>query len=580
MSKSKTGKAFEPILFQVLWSRIINVCDEMATVLIKTSFSNVIRENQDYSCSVYDATGRMLAQSSHCTPGHIGSMPVFMRQLLEHYPADELSSGDIFITNDPWIGAGHTPDIFIASPAFSGDKLVGFCVNCAHHIDIGGTMASPDASEVYEEGLIIPILKLYDRGNLNFDLMGLICRNVRMSEKVEGDLRAQVAANHRGLVQLANLIDEYQLDDLESLSDAIISFTEESMRQAISEIPDGIYESVTELESGAANGGMLNIKLQMEVKGSEILADFEGTSKQIDRPINSVYNYTLAYTIFSLKCALRPHIPNNEGCMIPIDLTAPKGSILNATFPAACMWRTSTGLSVVEAIFAALGDAIPQKIMASSGTFPLWLTIMRGKKEDGKAFVAHFNAQGGQGARFDKDGVSTTVFPPNVMNTPIEMAETEAPILCESKRLLRDSGGAGRRRGGLGQEVILRNIGTETIVASVIGGRFFDPAKGLHGGKPGTLGAIFHNGKSLGGSSQISLESQDTLGMVFPGGGGFGDPDERPIEHVVKDIKLGRVSVEKACEQYSLHVEEKTGKFIARNSKSGAGTPETENCVS
>jgi N-methylhydantoinase B len=538
--------------FQILWTRIISIADEMAITLVRTAFSHVVRENQDYGCGIYDADGRMMGQSTQCTPGHIGAMPLVVRHMLEKYPADGLVPGDVMITNDPWLAAGHTPDIFITTPVFMDGKLLGFASNCAHHIDIGGSMGAPDARQVYEEGIIIPITKLYRAGEANDDLFELIHRNVRMPEKVIGDLRAQLAANEVAARRLVALVRERGLEDFSDLTTRIIAFTEDAMRRVISSIPDGSYTAAVAIPDVTEDGSELSIKVELTVAGGDITVDFSGTSPQVDLPLNCVYNITYAYTLFPLKCALHPHIPNNEGCARPIQLKVPSGSILNAEFPAACMWRTSTVYSATEVIFEALAQAIPEKIMAPSGSYPLWLSIFRGEHDDGRSFVAHFNAQGGQGARYAKDGVSTTVFPPNVMNTPVEMFEAETPMLCEHKALIPDSGGAGRHRGGSAQRVAWRNSGRAPIVASIVGGRFEQGAKGLAGGRDGSKGAIHLNGTRLPRSKQVVLHKDDRLELTFPGGGGFGDPAERQMDAILGDLHAGVVTQEGAKHDYGI----------------------------
>jgi N-methylhydantoinase B len=550
MTKTLRNKKLDSINFQILWSRIVNISDEMAITLVRTAFSHVVRENQDYGCGLYDAIGRMLGQSTHCTPGHIGAMPIVVHKMLEKYPAETLKPGDVLITNDPWLGAGHTPDFFVTTPVFRDGQLLGFAVNCAHHIDIGGRMGAPDARQVYEEGVIIPITKLYNAGEVNQELLDLLHRNVRMPEKVIGDLRAQVAANSVAARRLVSLVREWRLDDLADLTSKIIDFTEKAMRGAIAEIPDGVYEATTPIRDITEDGSAIIIKVKLTVAGSDIHVDFSGTSPQVNLPINSVYNITYAYTLFPLKCALHPHIPNNEGCARPIHLEVPEGCVLNAQFPAACMWRTSTVYSALEAIFAALSKAIPEKIMAPSGTYPLWGSIFRGEHDDGRSFVAHFNAQGGQGARYGKDGVATTVFPPNVMNTPVELFEAETPMLCEFKTLIPDSGGAGRQRGGNGQRIGLRNLGQFPIVASIVGGRLDEGASGLANGQAGSTGAIRVNGEKLPRSRQIVLQTEHRLELTYPGGGGFGDPAERDIEAVLADVASGDITAQGAVRDY------------------------------
>ena len=553
MSGIGSRQRFDAVKFQVLWARVLNIADEMAATLVKTAFSHVVRDNQDYACAIYDSVGNMLAQSTQCTPGQIGAMPRVLQDFLKVYPAASLEPGDVLITNDPWLGSGHTPDIFIATPAFLGGRLIGFAISSAHHIDIGGRMASPDARDVYEEGIIIPITKLYRAGQSNDDIFNIICRNVRMADKVVGDLRAQLAANHLGAGRMARLMEDFQLGSLTDLAEAIIAHTEASMRTAIAGVPAGTYTNRVQLEDRGRDGRPLEIVVRIEVEGGDIHVDFTGTSAQVDLPINSVYNITQAYVLFPIKCALHPHIPNNTGSFRPIRITVPEGTILSAVFPAPCMWRTTVVYFVVEAIFGALARAIPDRVMAPSGTYPLWGGMYAGKLRDGRSFVFHFNAQGGQGALEARDGLSTTVFPPNVANTSVEQMEHEAPLVCERKELVPDSGGPGRRRGGLGQEVVLRNMSGNNIVASIVGGRLKAGAPGLAGGHRGRRGVIRQNdAAAFERSQQVVLKDNDTIHLSYPGGGGIGHPAERAIADVLADVERGFVSREAAQEIYGV----------------------------
>lgn len=544
---------FDPITFQVLWARLVSIADEIATTLVKTAFSHVVRDNHDYSCALYDADGLMLAQSTQCTPGQIGAMPRLMRDVLAACPAATLAPGDVLITNDPWLGSGHTPDVYLVTPVFRETRLVGFAVNSAHHIDIGGRLSAPDAREVFEEGLIIPITRLYVRGEPNDDLFRLIARNVRLADKVIGDLRAQLAANYVGARRLVELMDERGLDSLGDLARQIIDHSEASMRAAIAEAPDGVYTDEVTLEQRDPSGRPIRLVARVEIRGDIVHVDFTGTSPQVELPINSVYNFTYAYTVFPIKCALHPHLPNNEGCFRPVRLTVPEGTCLNPRFPAAVRFRTSLGYHAVEVIFGALAKAIPDKVMAPSGTYPLWVPVFAGDGDDGRPYVFHFNAQGGTGARRDRDGVSTLVFPPNVASTAIELMEIEAPLLCEQKALVPDSGGPGQHRGGLGQEIVIRNLARAPAVTSIIGGRFREGAPGLHGGQPGAPAEVrVNDGPPLGGNAVVRLGHEESARIRLPGGGGFGPPLARDPALVLEDVRRGLVTAASARDDYGV----------------------------
>ena len=570
------GDSFGPIALQVLWSRAINIADEMAAALVKTAFSSVVRDNHDFAVAIYDAEGHLVAQANQSTPGQLYCMQRVMRDLLEYYPSGTLAPGDVIIANDPWLGAGHTPDIFIATPAFRDGILVGFGVTCAHHTDIGGRLAAPDAREVYEEGIIIPITKLYDRGEPNEFVFRLIERNVRVPEQILGDLRAQVAANNLGCSRLCDFLDDTGLGQIGDLTAAVVAQTEKNMREAIAGLPDGRHESILELEREDTEGRRLVIKLALEIRGDEIFIDYSGTSPQVDLPINSVFNMTCAYTVFSVKCALNPHIPNNQGTSAPIHISAPEGSVLNPRFPAACMHRSTLIFNVVQIIFDALGELVPEKIMAPSGTFPLWIERFGGTHNDGRPFVSAFNAQGGQGARFDKDGVATTVFPANVSSTSVELFEVEAPMMCESKSLITDSGGPGRQRGGIAQRVVLRNLSLKPVTASLSGGRFHIPAPGFDGGGTGGLGSIQVNDNApLPHPQQVLMPHEGTATLTYPGGGGYGDPYLRDPDEVLEDVRLGFVSADQAYEAYGVVLNKDGDRVDAAATARHRATPKT-----
>ena len=549
------GLNLDQIGFQVTWSRLITIADEVATTLERTAFSNVVRDNHDYACALYDSDGEMLVQATTSTPGQLGSMTRVIKDIMVEYPPSELNPGDIVITNDPWLGSGHTPDIYIVTPIFLDGSLVGFSVNSAHHIDIGGRLASPDARQVYEEGIILPPMKLYDEGRENGDLFRLLRRNVRVSDKVIGDIRAQLAANHVGSDRICELMRERGFRSLAGLSRRIFEQTEAALRSAIGEIPDGVYRHTLSLGQVDPAGKPLIMAVSLTVEGDSIEVDFTGTSDQIDRPVNCVYNITYAYTMYALKAALCPEAPNNAGAMLPITLIAPEGSLLNATYPVAVMWRTDVVYFVVEAIFGALEEVLPNNVMAGSGTYPLWLTIFSGKFDDGRAFVSHFNASGGQGGRNASDGRSTLVFPGNIANTPVEILEVETPLLCEEKAFIPGSGGAGRHRGGLGQRATIRNISESEVWATVVGGRFSEPPAGFAGGGSGSLGAVqLNDDPPLKKSAEIRLGPGDRLHFNLPGGGGFGDPAQRDPEAVLSDVRQGIVTEDEAARLYQVTI--------------------------
>ena len=553
MSAAPRSNRFDPITFQVLWSRCESIADEMSNTLVNTAFSSVVRDNHDYAIAFYDHEGRMLAQAQQSTPGQLGSMHRVMHDFLEVYPLESLAPGDVLITNDPWLGSGHTPDVYVATPIFRRGAVAGFAVNSAHHMDIGGRMASPDTREVFEEGVIIPICKLYDAGRPNDTLLRLLERNVRLPQMLLGDLRAQMAANHTGVEGVQRLMDDAGLDTLSDLSQAVIAHTERAMRGAIAEIPDGTWRHAMVLEDADREGKPLEIRIAVTVDGDGMVLDFDGTSGQIDLPINSVYNMSQAYALFAVKCVVHPHIPNNIGSSLPVEVRIPERSLLNPEFPAPVMHRTAIAHYCVEAVFCALGQAVPERVLAPSGCYPLWIERFGGRTRDGRRFVVAFNAQGGQGARHDADGISTTIFPANVGSTSVELMEAEAPLLCEGKVLASDSAGPGEYRGGFGQEVTVRNVSGASVTTAFVGGRFRRGAEGMRGGAPGRTGTIQAEGEApITRRHGGTLDDGQAVTFVYPGGGGFGDPRRRDPERVLRDVRDGLVSVGSAERDYAV----------------------------
>jgi N-methylhydantoinase B len=514
-----TGQ-FDPISLKILWNRLIAIVDEAAATLVRTSFSTLVRESNDFACVLLDQNGRSLAQNSASIPSFIGTLPITVRHFLRRFPPDRLAPGDVLITNDPWMATGHLPDITIAMPIFRNGRLIGFSASVAHSPDIGGRLRGPDARQVYEEGLHLPILKLYDAGRLNEMLIEIIRRNVRVPDQVIGDLFAQVVANELASARLQRLLDEHGINDLTELASAIHGQSERAMRRAILEMPDGDYESEVRPDGDEEE---LLIKLRLTVAGDEVTADYAGSSRQVDRALNTVLNYTFAYTAYPIKCLTTPEIPNNEGSFDPITVTAPEGSILNPRFPAAVGGRALIGHFLSAAVFQALAPVIPEQVQAPSGS-PLWcLTITGEHREEGYAGVYFFN--GGQGASAHQDGISCLSFPSNVSNTPIEVMEAGTPLRIERKALRPGSGGAGRHRGGLGQDLEVRLLADRPAAVAFLADRLRNPAEGVLGGEPGARGAVYHNGEPINPKKQVVIQSGDVLRLSTPGGGGFGPPD-------------------------------------------------------
>jgi N-methylhydantoinase B len=558
MQKSK----FDPITLEILWRRLVSIVDEADASVARTAFSSILRDAHDYTCMFTDSRGQELVQGTLCTPGQAGAMALGVKKIVEIIKkSGKCKDGDVYIVNDPWLLAGHLNDVCVLSPIFFKEKIAGFTACVFHHSDIGGRVASNNR-EVYEEGIFIPLLKLYDAGELNEDVLGLIKANVRTPEEVNGDIRSQVAANHVCAQKIIEMMTDEGLDTLDYLADEIIEKTEHSMRAAISEIPDGIYPYKGIIES-AKDAEDIVISLKVEVKGSDIYIDFEGTSHEVDSGINVVYNFTYAYVFMAIKSAFDPDIPINEGAIRPIKMTAPEGSIVNCKFPAAVAARMQIGHFMTEMVFKALAPAAPERIIAESGGTPAQTNIFYGRRANGKKWHIMIIRGGGLGASQKIDGHHCAIFPANGANTPVEILETETPLIVEYRELIKDSGGPGKMRGGIGRKIALRIPDGEggspypTTIA-VQGGRFKYPPNGIFDGKPSFKAKFLKNEEPADASGLTFCKPGDVIEFQSAGGGGYGNPSERDIASVEKDVMYEYVSIEKAKEDYGIVINPNT----------------------
>lgn len=549
----------DPINLEIYWARAIAIANEMMETLIRTSFSTVIRINRDCSAAIFDHEGRMLAQPDHSAPGHIGCMPGVMRRILKEFPAASIKPGDVFITNDPWIGAGHSPDIYIASPIFYRDKLAGFACTVAHHIDIGGRVGPTDSQDVYEEGILIPPMRLYRAGERNEDLFRMIEMNVRLPHIILGDIDAQMASNRLGSERLIEFGEDYGLDGFDHIAYAITSSTEKAIRARIRDLPDGVWAIQHELELVDENGKRITIHLKAEIKGNSIIFDYEGTSPQVRRPINCVLNYAMSYTVLGLKMLLAPELPYNEGTQMPVTVNAPAGSVLNPRWPAAVWRRAVMGMQLPEIVFEVLSPVLPDKIIAGCGSTPMWLWLLSGWRPNGSRFVFQTHFMGGLGARNDKDGLPTAAFPYNMTDSPIEIFENGCPVVVHRRELLLDSGGAGRFRGGLGQEIAFSPAPAAlgkiegALTASFSVGHLKSGPRGLSGGHPGAVAKVTVNDSAVTNPLiTLKLNTDDTLTMRLPGGGGYHSPLTRDPDSVRYDVQEGFVSPAAARSVYGV----------------------------
>ncbi len=539
----------DPITLEIVWSRLVSIVEEQAAALMRTSFTPIVRDSGDLSAGVFDAQGNMIAQAVTGTPGHINSMATALRHFVAAFPAEALTPGDVLITNDPWKTSGQLHDLTIATPIFKAGKLVAWFASTCHAIDIGGISLSASGTEVFEEGLFIPIMKLYEAGKPNQTLMKIIEANVRAPREVLGDIHAQVVGNEVGGRRLLEFMDEFRLDDLDEVSREIISRSEMAMRRAIASLPEGTYEGET-YSDGLEEP--VRIRCAVTVKGDSILVDYSGSSPQSRYGINVVMNYTHAYTTYAIKCALCPDVPNNEGSFRPVHVVAPEGCILNAKYPAAVAARHVVGHFLPSAVFAALSQIVPERVVAE-GAGTIWLTQVRGTDMRGKRFIAVFFAAGGMGARPDRDGLSTTSFPSGLMGTPVEVIENGSPLIIREKIWRTDSGGPGRFRGGLGQRITVRVETDAPFAVSTSMDRQRFPARGYAGGWDGAPARfVTSDGQVLDAKRQVILQPGTEFTLELPGGGGFFDPWHRDPEAVLRDVRDGLVTRERAAADYGV----------------------------
>jgi N-methylhydantoinase B len=473
-----------------------------------------------------------------------------IQDVLKVYPAETLVPGDVLITNDPWITSGHHYDITVITPIFRRGELVAFFGNICHTADFGGRPYGPDGNDVYEEGLDLPVLKLFKAGQPNEDLFRIIRSNVRSPEEVIGDLYSQVAGDAVGGQRLLEFMDEYGLDSILPLADELIARSERAMRETIAALPDGVYRYQTTADGFDTP---IDLVLTITIKGDHLVADYEGTSPQIRQAINVVMNYTEAYTTFGLKAALAPDVPNNEGSFRAVTVKAPKGSILNCLHPAPVAARHLMGHFLAGMVLAALSPILPERAMAE-GAASLWSTNVLGRDPQGYHFSLLSFISGGMGGRRGLDGLSSTAFPSGVSGIPTEVFENRCPLVMLERELRPDSGGPGTYRGGLGHRLVYSSMRlNDTYRLSPFADRVRHPAPGLEGGLAGGMGSFaLGDGTVVNPKRTMELRPEQTVVISTPGGGGLGSPLERDPAAVREDVLDGLVSPEQARAVYGV----------------------------
>ncbi len=544
------------VAYQVMWNRMISVVEEQAQALVRTAFSTSVREAGDLSAGVYDTHGQMLAQAVTGTPGHVNAMADAVAHFIRRIGRQNIFEGDVYITNDPWEGTGHLHDITMVTPSFYNGLLVGFLACTAHVVDIGGRGLGADGASVYEEGLYLPIMKFIERGEVDETLVRIVRGNVREPDQLIGDLYALTTCNEIGHRRLVGMMDEFGLSDLEGIGGFILDNSRRATLERINALPRKSAEGEMTVDGFDTP---ITLRVRLSIEKDRILSDFAGTSGVDKKGINCPFVYAKAYTCYALKCAIAPEIPNNAASLAPFEMVAPEGTIVNALHPAPVALRHIIGHFVPDTVYNALDKILPNLVPAEGAgclcNFQVSLrprTDAPAPPEAVRSEVLTFNS-GGAGARPEHDGLNATAFPSGVMTMPIEATEHAGPVIIWRKELRPDSGGAGRTRGGLGQYMEVGARAGHEFDFQAMFDRVDHPARGRRGGMAGAPTTIAQDdGTAMRGKGKQFVPHGRRVLLAFPGGAGYGDPAERPVAQVKRDLARGYISAETAARDYGL----------------------------
>ncbi|MEM6887413.1 MAG: hydantoinase B/oxoprolinase family protein [Pseudomonadota bacterium] len=539
---------------QVMWNRLLAVVEEQGQTLIRAAFSPIVRECGDISAGIFDVQGRMLAQAVTGTPGHINTMAEAVKTLRGRFAAQQMNAGDIFVTNDPWIASGHLNDLLLMMPVFFKDHLVGFTACTSHLVDLGGQGMGPEGSDVYDEGLRIPPCKLLESCILNKLLMEIVKVNSRDPIANEGDIYALIACCETGNRRLVEMMEEFGIDELVSLSDYIIDTSYAGTVEAIAALPKGTWRNTLTVDGYEQE---IHLHAALTIAGDHIVLDFSGTSGLSKKGINVPLNYATAYSVFALRCLIGPDIPNNSGSLAPFRVTGPVDCILNAQPPAPVAMRHTLGQMTPDLVYGCLSQVLPDLVPAE-GASCMYDLPLRHTPEAGQhgqtQFALELVFSGGTGARKELDGLSATAFPSGVWGSQVETTEAAAPVLITRRELKPDSGGPGKTRGGLGQRIEVRSATGEDFMVFLSVERIANPARGRFGGGPGSAGRvrIGVDGPDLPGKGEVRVRAGETLIFETPGGGGFGPARERARDSVQRDLDEALISPKAAWDDYGV----------------------------
>ena len=554
MSKNS---ALSEIQNQIMWNRLIAIVEEQAQTLIRTAFSTSAREAGDLSAGVFDTQGRMLAQAVTGTPGHVNAMAASVGFFLDKYPANTMSPGDVYVTNDPWLGTGHLHDFTMVTPTFYQGRVVGLFASTTHVVDVGGIGFGADGRQVYDEGLYLPILPLAKAGKMDEAILEIVRANVREPIQVEGDLYSLTACNEIGCRRLVEMMDEFDLDNLDELGQYMVEHSHQAMLDEIAKLPKGTYHNSMRVDG---YDKPLDLVAALTIADDGIYVDFAGSTGVSNKGINVPITYTQAYASFGVRCLVGPTVPNNAGSLAAAKVTAPEGTILNAPHPCAVAARHITGQMLPDVVMGCLHQAVADKAPAE-GTSCLWNPALMGGHGlvpdedfgDATPFAVGLFHTGGAGARPHKDGLSATAFPSGVRNTPVEINESIAPIVVWKKEYRTDSGGAGEFRGGTGQVMEIASSENAPFAIAATFDRVHHAPRGREGGLDGFTGKVeLTSGAVLNNKGTQSIPRGDRLHLEMPGGGGYGDPFQRDPGQVAIDVRDGMVSAQAALDLYGV----------------------------
>ena len=548
MSRAPDPDPLAQIHRQIMWNRLIAVVEEQAQTMIRTAFSTTVREAGDLSAGIFDLHGRMMAQAVTGTPGHVNSMAESVGHFLRKFPAATMRPGDHYITNDPWLGTGHLHDLTVVTPAFRNGAIVGLFANTAHVIDVGGLGMGPEGRSVFEEGMYIPIVKCFDRGEPNETFFDFIRVGSRLPVELEGDIYSLCACNDAGAKRLIEMMDEFGLDSLDKLAEFVFAASRAATLAEIARLPRGTWSS--EIWSDGYEEP-IRLAAALTVAADGIAVDFAGTSGLSGRGINVPPAYCRAYASFGIKCVVAPEVPNNWASLAPFRMDIPEGCILNAPRPYAVSVRHVIGHLLPDLMMGCLFQAVPDRVTAE-GASALWNPPLRGgasvagparpnRPVTAEFEVTTFNS-GGTGARPGRDGLDATAFPSGVRTMPVEATENVAPVVFWRKELRPGSGGAGRMRGGVGQVMEIGTKGDLAFAVNAIFDRVAHAPKGRAGGQDGAPGVVrLKSGTMLRTKGYQVIPDGDRLILELPGGGGYGDPAERDAAAAARDVRDGLV---------------------------------------